>query len=149
MLKEVVQKFFGRRLNEKGQEVPDPTPVSVPLGYKHPPTLEERIASMVKVELSRNAVRDGFESFDEANDFAVDDDNDPIFPSSVPPDEDDDIGLAAASGDKFAQAAYEREYPVIREKVSKKPKSASTSQNKADSEQFSKDSEQAKDSTPT
>lgn len=66
----LLQKFFGRRLNEKGQEVPDPTPVELPLGYKHPLPLDERIKRMIRTDLSVYAnEKFGSETWEEANDF--------------------------------------------------------------------------------
>lgn len=108
-IKESVRLFFGRRLNEVGQEVPDPKPVGLPIGYKHPPTLEQRIKSMIEVTLSRQAAAAGSESFEEANDFDVDDDG----PEEVFPDED------FAANDPNVKDAFEREEPVVRERLSK------------------------------
>lgn len=63
------------RYNELGQECPDDTPVEVPLGMKRPPTLQEQIQMMVRTQLSRAAERNGHETFEESNDFDVDDDD--------------------------------------------------------------------------
>jgi hypothetical protein len=108
--KDAVQAFFGRRLNEKGQEVPDPTPIAMPLGYSHPPTLEQRIKTMIAVTLSRQAAAAGRETFEEANDFNVGDDDDVKFK-----DEDDDVAV----NDPNVQKAFEEEVPLVREKISK------------------------------
>lgn len=56
------------------EEIPDPTPVEMPIGYEHPESLESMIARLVRVE-SQRAVASGEESFEESDDFDVDDDN--------------------------------------------------------------------------
>lgn len=61
------------KYNERGEELPDDTPVEMPLKFKRPPTLQEQIKSMVRRELSDVASQQGFESFEEADDFDVDD----------------------------------------------------------------------------
>lgn len=68
------------KYNERGEEVLDTTEVEVPLRFKRPPTLQEQIKNMVRGEISRNAVRQGRESFEEADDFEVDDDELPPSP---------------------------------------------------------------------
>lgn len=59
---------------ENGRQVPDPRPVEVPTGLRVGPTLQEEIKRYVRAELSRRAMDNGRESFEEANDFDVDDD---------------------------------------------------------------------------
>lgn len=66
--------------NEFGQEVPDQTPVNIPLKFRAPPTLQEQIRAMVRGELSQVAAQQGHETFEEADDFDVDDDYDPRSP---------------------------------------------------------------------
>lgn len=62
----------------KGMEFPDPTPMSPPIGYKKQPTMVEMMQNMVRGELLRRyAEAEGMESFEEADDFDVDDENDP------------------------------------------------------------------------
>lgn len=73
---EQVKKVFKRMV--KGMEMNSGEPVAVPVGYKTPPTLEERIASAVRLEVSAIAQSQGFETFDEAEDFEVGDDYDPM-----------------------------------------------------------------------
>lgn len=68
-------------LNDKGHEVPDPTPVALPVGFRPPPTMVELIRMHVRRELSQAAVADGAESFEEADDFDIEDDRlDPSTP---------------------------------------------------------------------
>lgn len=61
-----------------GREVNDPTPVEIPAGMRKPETTAEIIARLVRHEVSRAAERQGFESFDEANDFDVEEDDLPL-----------------------------------------------------------------------
>lgn len=64
-----------------GREIPDPTPVSVPANWQRPLSLHEEIKRFVRVEMSRQAADQGEETFEEADDFDVDDDEvDPASP---------------------------------------------------------------------
>ena len=54
----------------------DPTPVEVPPFYSRPPTLKEDLQRYVRYEVNRAATNSGFESFEEADDFGIDDDDD-------------------------------------------------------------------------
>lgn len=60
-------------------EVPDKTPVEMPLGYERPESLESMIARMVRVH-SQIAEKHGAESFEEADDFDTDDDVELVSP---------------------------------------------------------------------
>lgn len=59
--------------NSKGQEMPDQTPLELPVGYRQPETLQAMIQRMVRIH-SLAAVQDGLESFEDADDFDADDD---------------------------------------------------------------------------
>lgn len=62
-----------------GKEYPDPTPIEVPIGYNRPETLQETMRRFIRDELSTQYTRSGHESFDEAYDFDIeDDDPDPL-----------------------------------------------------------------------
>lgn len=67
---------------ERHYETPDPTPVAMPAGFKRPETLEERIRRLVRSErFAAEMEAAGFETFDEADDFDVEDDRpDPATP---------------------------------------------------------------------
>lgn len=56
------------------KENPDPTPIEVPLHLRRPFSLQEEMRRMIREEMSRAAVSKGAESFEEADDFDVDDD---------------------------------------------------------------------------
>lgn len=68
------------RLDEHGREIPDPTPVTIPSGFRRPPTLQEQVQRLVRGELSRRAAEQGFETFEDADDFDVEGDEDPHTP---------------------------------------------------------------------
>lgn len=60
---------------DRHYETPDPNPVRMPAGFKRPETLEERIRRLVRSERFNQAMDEsGMETFDEANDFDVEDD---------------------------------------------------------------------------
>lgn len=61
-------------INVMGQEVPDPTVVEPPLGYIQQPDLMELMRRMVRGHLSDLADQQELETFDEADDFEIDDD---------------------------------------------------------------------------
>lgn len=71
----------GDRIDGRGREIPDPTPVAPPIGYVKQPSLHEQIREMVRSErLAQEAAAAGFETFEEADDFDVGDDFDPSSP---------------------------------------------------------------------
>lgn len=61
-------------LNEKGHEVLDPTPMTLPIGATRPESLQDQIARMVRSAFMLQRQAEGFESPDEADDFNVEDD---------------------------------------------------------------------------
>ncbi len=86
IINKLMRKLKAKGLNAKGEEVPDKTPACIPIGYKNPPTLAEKIKSMVKNELRIYAVHQGQETFEEADDFNIGDDVDPTSPYEDLPD---------------------------------------------------------------
>lgn len=66
------------KYNDRGEELPDPTPVSLPVGARRPETLEGMIARLVRGRVSELAARDGLETFEEANDFEIESDDEPL-----------------------------------------------------------------------
>lgn len=69
------------RLDELGREVPDPTRLSLPSGFKRPETLAEQVQRLVRVQVSREAENAGYETFEESEDFELPDDpDDPTTP---------------------------------------------------------------------
>lgn len=68
------------KFDERGNEIPDPTPVAIPSGFRRPPTLQEQIRALVRHERYIAGVNNGeIESIEEADDFDVDDEE---FPAS-------------------------------------------------------------------
>lgn len=58
-----------------GVERLDNTPVAVPVGSA-PPTLSQQVRELVRLELSQHAAAQDFETFEEADDFDIDDEQD-------------------------------------------------------------------------
>lgn len=74
-------------LDDNGHEVLDSTPIAVPVkfrGISH----EDTIRQIIRQELSRAAQEDGDESFEEADDFDVGDDYDPMSPWELTADQE-------------------------------------------------------------
>lgn len=70
-------------------ETPDPVPMAPPIGYNPQPSLFEQVRAMVQSEhLRREAEAAGYESFEEADDFEIDDD--PVDPT-IPYEEKFDV----------------------------------------------------------
>lgn len=70
--------MFRALYDEKGREIPDPTPMSLPAGWDRPESLTDQIKRLIRVQMSREAFDAGHESFEEADDFEVDEDPDPV-----------------------------------------------------------------------
>jgi len=68
------------KLDEKGNEIPDPTPVSIPVQLRRQESMDERIRRIIQHSASMHAQSLGLESFEEADDFDIEDD--PIDPST-------------------------------------------------------------------
>lgn len=80
-IKDVVKKHPKRKQYEDGKFYGNPVPIAPPVGYNPQPTLREQIRAMVVSEkLRAEAEAAGFESFEEADDFDVDDEWDPRSP---------------------------------------------------------------------
>lgn len=85
-MKQVKKK---ERINHLGKEVLDKTPVELPIGYKHPMSLPERMKIMIKEELSRAAEQSGYETWEEANDFNIPGESDDVLFK----DEDEEVAV--------------------------------------------------------
>lgn len=67
-------------IGRDGKEYPDPLPMSPPVGYNAPPDVMTLIRSMVRQErFNQELEAQGFENFDEADDFDIEDDPDAEF----------------------------------------------------------------------
>lgn len=71
------------QLDERGWEIPDPNPVEMPIGFERPESVEEMIQRMVRGGVSALAREAGYETFEEADNFEIEDEdgfNDPATP---------------------------------------------------------------------
>lgn len=76
---------------KKAMEFLDDTPVAIPVRITRPPTRFDEIRSLVRGTMSQVAQEQGFESFEEANDFDVGEDYDPQSPWEIPQDHEDNV----------------------------------------------------------
>lgn len=65
--------------DDRGREIPDPQPLELPAGFKKPESLSEMVRRLTRTIVSDLAEERGEESFEESEDFNVEDDE---FPSS-------------------------------------------------------------------
>lgn len=63
------------KLNDRGHEILDNTPIEIPLGWRKPESLTEQMRRLIRTEMSIRAQDQGFETFEEADDFDVDEDD--------------------------------------------------------------------------
>lgn len=86
-LKEWARGLSGH--TDKGEEVPDPRPMAMPLDWEAPVPIAEEIRRLVAGEAARLVAQaDGVETFEEAEDFDIPDD--PVDPGT--PWENDHVG---------------------------------------------------------
>jgi hypothetical protein len=92
-----------------GKEYPDPVPMAPPVGYVPPPDVYAMVRSIVADERHRQAQEaEGFETFEEADDFVCDDDEffdkqteyEKVFEPPAPT-----VGPSAAAGATAAPSA--------------------------------------------
>lgn len=70
------KKMVERGYDAQGRFIPDPTPMAPAVGFKESPSMVEIIRRMVRDErLAQDLDATGFETFDEADDFEVGDEN--------------------------------------------------------------------------
>lgn len=78
---DVGQTRTEKKHNERGEEIIDPTPMQPPLGYKKSLSLSEQIAQQVRIahlKILEDSAID--ETEDDADDFEVGDDFEPLSP---------------------------------------------------------------------
>lgn len=66
-----------------GQEDIDPEPLEIPLGAMKPPSIFDQMKRYIRSQVSAQVHAKGFESFEEANDFEVGEDDEPFSPYEV------------------------------------------------------------------
>lgn len=123
----LADKINAHRLDKFGRELVDSRPMAPPVGYVKQPSMFQQMREMMH-RASLEAAQAGEESFEEANDFYVEDDPD----SRVPPsryefDEDAQLELEQAIADARNPPLAVPEAPpapVVDENPSKAPKSA-------------------------
>lgn len=96
-------------LNDKGQEVLDPTPMAPPVGYFKQPTMVDIIRERIRGALSERAAEMDQDSFEDADDFDVGDDYDPQSPWEESFDPDGKTNREYVQELKDKLAAYEEE----------------------------------------
>lgn len=107
-------------LNERGHEILDPTPVAIPVGFKKPLSLEERMIRFIRSERVRAHLdQSGHETFEEADDFNVGEDFDPVSPYEEHFDH-----LQNYENDKAARAARSRPNKKFEEETPSEQKKA-------------------------
>lgn len=79
---EIQRKFRGSPVTKEY----DPTPVEMPVGYTHPPSLQDLVARMVRQAIEEEQGEE-FESIEEADDLEVTDENLLTMPSDYEIDE--------------------------------------------------------------
>lgn len=75
-----IRDVFKRKFNDRGQEIPDKTPVAIPVRLRggRGDTLRDQVRRLLREELSMAAHNQGFETFQEADDFFVPDGDDDL-----------------------------------------------------------------------
>lgn len=96
--------------NERGEELLDPRPMALPVGFKHPKTLQERMRELLRSEEIRRFLdAKGEETFEEADDFDVGEE-DPLKSTPYEDDFEPEIpGLAAREQEIRAGAVLDRD----------------------------------------
>lgn len=67
------KEWLAQQAQANGKEDTDPTPVEVPLHFRNPPTIKQELQRYVRYELHKAASDAGFSTFEEEDDFDIDD----------------------------------------------------------------------------
>lgn len=70
------------QFDDRGRQVPDPRPVEVPAHFTRPLSIQDEIKRFVRSELAQRAAAEGAETFEEADDFYLDDEDPDIAPGT-------------------------------------------------------------------
>lgn len=95
---------MNKRLDNRGHEVLDPKPLAIPARIRKV-SETDRFRSIVSGMLSDHVANQGFETFEESNDFFIDDDFFPMSPHELTPELEEQFNefvsrsIAAAKGD--------------------------------------------------
>lgn len=122
-LDSVQEKWAHKGLTSDGSmEIPDPEPMAPPVGYVKQQSITERIRQMVHDSRVQAALEaQGEETFDEANDFNVEDE---LFPESVYELPDDVIPMYPASPPSRPQDPSEASREPAEQVAAEKPGSS-------------------------
>lgn len=75
----MLKQLFRKRQKNRHENL-DPTPIALPVRITRPLSEYDRFRNIIRNELSQQAASQGFETFEEADDFDVADDFDPKSP---------------------------------------------------------------------
>lgn len=74
-----LDKLLNKLQRPDGSETPDPVPMAPPVGMKRVPTMVDHMRELIRSEMLRKAADEaGLETFEEADDFDVPDELEPI-----------------------------------------------------------------------
>lgn len=136
-----------KRLTDKGREILDSTPISVPVRIRKPLSDYDRFRNMVQVA-SLEAQNSGFESIEDSQDFDIEDEFDEFF-SNHEDDEDQDALLELQQAYKKLPERFKKrkatppkdkpdtvteERPKPRERVVQRPQEAGETERDKDPE---------------
>lgn len=80
--KQAIVRIIGKmRFDERGRELPSNIPVEIPAGHRKPESLQDTIRRLIRTDVSALAASNGDESFEEANDFELGDDDAELSPT--------------------------------------------------------------------
>lgn len=124
---------MGKGVNEKGEEIVDSTPMELPIGYEYPESLQSLMRRIVPA-ISQAADREGFDTFEEANDFEIEDEELPPAPWEYSKDQEEEDRIARIKimeqkeRDQKDYDEYKkwRDQPAGRPRAGKKAKPAPT-----------------------
>lgn len=85
-IRKIVDKF------KKRHEVPDSTPMAIPVGFKRPESIQSMVARLVRLNETIRQNGDEIETFEEADDFDTGEDFEP----SSPYEQDFDLAAVKA-----------------------------------------------------
>lgn len=120
----ITKKLLGRGKFEDGSEHPDPVPLAPPIGYVEQPNLWEQMRAMIRSEqLKQLAEAAGAETFEEADDFDVEDEIEPnspyemeeIFEPDIPANAKDTDRGSPSPGEGKGEGAKGSDEPVLEE----------------------------------
>lgn len=94
----------GQPLNDRGELLPDPTPMAPPIGYKPQPSMMQLIRDQVLLA-SKEAAAAGFETEEEADDFDVGDEPEITSPYEIDAQSEVPISVLRARAEE-AQSEY-------------------------------------------